>query len=58
MARQSLCLLGFLLLLPLSLAAITIDGYSAATNDRFVNDAAFLLAEQNLSAIGRSSDNR
>jgi len=37
--------------------SLTIDNYSAAKNDRFANDASFILGDQNLSGIARASNN-
>ena len=55
--------------LPLSLIGLSIDNYSAATNDRHANDASFILndiitpehpsgIDFSLSGLGRSSDGR
>jgi hypothetical protein len=36
-------------------AAITIDGYTASTNDRFTNSNSFIASQFNLSGIGRTN---
>ena len=41
-----------------SLSAIAIRNFNAARHDRFANDPNFILAGQDLSGIGRSSDGR
>ncbi len=39
-------------------AALIVDGYTPATNDRFTNDPAFIAGGLNLSGVARSSSNR
>ncbi|MFN3190788.1 MAG: PEP-CTERM sorting domain-containing protein [Aureliella sp.] len=50
----------FLSVLPVSTAqaAIFIDGYTAATNDRFTNDAAFIMAGFDVSGVGQNGIGR
>ncbi|MBK1833369.1 PEP-CTERM sorting domain-containing protein [Roseibacillus ishigakijimensis] len=50
--------LSSLTLSSLPLAAIQIDDYTAASNDRFANDAGFIMGGFDLSGVGRSSDGR
>lgn len=38
--------------------ALVIDGFSAALNNRFANDPAFIADDYDLSGVGRSSDGR
>jgi hypothetical protein len=39
-------------------AALLVDGFSAAINDRFTNDPSFIAAQLDLSGLARSSSNR
>ena len=46
------------LVLAQSAAGITIDDSTSALNDRFANDPSFIMANYDLSGVGRSSDGR
>jgi len=50
-----LVLLGCWIGLGAAHAAITIDGYTAPTNDRFTNSNSFIASQFNLSGIGRTN---